>query len=187
MDIDLGNLGEKTEALRRADECRELFIEAWAMAYRALDALELATASAEKAHQLDNVADAETTSIYFQIGNLRRSMSALSSFLSGSGKVAYRLRASNPTFNGAHGERMYGVHQETDYCRTEQCAIHNPSDHIMRDWEMLWRGSLGIFTRLCPHGIEHPDPDCIAYAKHLYGSKHTLDLHDCDGCCHGQE
>lgn len=59
-------------------------------------------------------------------------------------------------------------------CAGEICSIHNPSDHHMRDWPQLWRPDRRITERICPHGIGHPDPDCI----------YVMDgVHGCDGCC----
>jgi hypothetical protein len=57
-------------------------------------------------------------------------------------------------------------------CEGEHCVIHNPSDHHMRSWPLIWRGDRKMFERVCEHGIGHPDPD------------HPFDkTHGCDGCC----
>lgn len=78
------------------------------------------------------------------------------------------------------------------------CCIHQPSDHHMRDWPMLWRADTGVMERTCPHGVGHPDPDHMAYAKSLTPAWHTVcegpelceyphlewqGVHGCDGCC----
>lgn len=61
------------------------------------------------------------------------------------------------------------------------CPIHNPSDHHMRGWEVVWRADRGILERLCPHGIGHPDPDQFPYwdAAGMEGEA----VHGCDLCC----
>lgn len=86
------------------------------------------------------------------------------------------------------------------------CCIHEPSDHHMRDWPMLWRADTGVMERTCPHGVGHPDPDHMAYVRSLtpkhecenswgYWSNDEKDgecpyphfewqgTHSCDGCC----
>lgn len=64
----------------------------------------------------------------------------------------------------------------------QRCALHNPTDHHMRDWPVNFRvDKCGLMERHCPHGIGHPDPDSI----HFY-SRHDMDylgVHGCDGCC----
>ena len=57
-------------------------------------------------------------------------------------------------------------------CISGYCIIHNPSDHHMRDWQLIWRNHRG-FERICPCGVGHPDPD---------DSIHDGD-HGCCGCC----
>ena len=66
------------------------------------------------------------------------------------------------------------AHTEAD-CIVQPCPIHAPSDHHMVDWPQHWRGDRGIIERICPHGIGHPDPDCIDG----WGGG----VHGCDGCC----
>lgn len=62
-------------------------------------------------------------------------------------------------------------------CAGQACVIHNPSDHHMRSWPLVWRGKM---ERICPHGIGHPDPDESAYLKSMgYGGG----VHGCDRCC----
>jgi hypothetical protein len=69
---------------------------------------------------------------------------------------------------------------DKDICQGNFCVIHNPSDHIMKDFPTHWRGDRGIMERICPHGIGHPDPDDLAFR-----AKHGDDdgVHGCDGCC----
>lgn len=70
------------------------------------------------------------------------------------------------------GQVLVGVHQPDECCK-ERCAIHNQSDHHMKDWEQNWRPDKRMIERICPHGIGHPDPDDPA----------TDRTHGCDGCC----
>ena len=63
-------------------------------------------------------------------------------------------------------------------CKGDHCAIHNPSDHHMRDWKLIWRNDRGCFERLCPeHGVGHPDPDDLNHDG----------IHGCCGCCHSKK
>lgn len=63
-----------------------------------------------------------------------------------------------------------------------RCPLHKPSGHHMRDWPLVWRGDKGIFERMCPHGIGHPDPDSIRRAVEYNEDLHA-GVHGCDGCC----
>jgi len=69
-----------------------------------------------------------------------------------------------------------------DKCSGEHCCIHNPSDHHMSDWPMVWRSDKGVMERICPHGVGHPDPDDVAHGKRI-GRDDALNIHGCDGCC----
>lgn len=71
-------------------------------------------------------------------------------------------------------------------CELEHCPIHNPSDHCMVDLPLLWRQDVGIFERVCQHGIGHPDPDTLEYIKRMRGELgfRAASVHGCDGCCH---
>ena len=77
----------------------------------------------------------------------------------------------------------------------EHCAVHNPSDHHMRDWPQHFRDPAieaatfglhpGLMERICPHGVGHPDPDHMAfYRKHHSPEEVSAEgMHGCDGCC----
>jgi hypothetical protein len=43
------------------------------------------------------------------------------------------------------------------------CCIHNPSNHHMVTWPMNWRSDRRIMERMCIHGVNHRDPDDLAY------------------------
>lgn len=77
-----------------------------------------------------------------------------------------------------------GVHRPTQ-CEGHPCAIHSPSDHLMRAWPQYWREDRGMMERICPHGIGHPDPDYISYVERVMSSEDAwaAGVHGCDGCC----
>lgn len=52
----------------------------------------------------------------------------------------------------------------------------------MREWPLHWRSDRGIFERICPHGIGHPDPDCMRFYLE-YHEDISAGVHGCDGCC----
>jgi hypothetical protein len=72
-----------------------------------------------------------------------------------------------------------------DKCHGRVCAVHNPTDHHMRDWPMLWRSDRALLERVCCHGIGHPDPDHLTYLRDMYGVDHAQceSIHGCCGCC----
>lgn len=95
-----------------------------------------------------------------------------------------KVAATDPEFGAYEGINNLRVHNRK-YCEGEFCTIHNPSDHRMKDWPMIWRGDRGIMERTCPHGIGHPDPDDSDYRKRRDGDSGNYDsgIHGCDGCC----
>lgn len=84
------------------------------------------------------------------------------------------------------GEALFGglilvnMHS-AEACAGRPCTVHNRSEHHMRDWCLLWRNDRGMFERVCPHGIGHPDPDQREYWDET--SQWGMDVHGCDGCC----
>lgn len=79
-----------------------------------------------------------------------------------------------------NGDMLLNVHS-VEEC-VGACPMHKPSDHHMRDWPLDWRGDKGIFERLCPHRIGHPDPDSERHALE-YDELVGVGVHGCDGCC----
>lgn len=79
------------------------------------------------------------------------------------------------------------VHAKENCVEGQQCVIHNPSNHPMRDFPTHWRPDRQLMERICPHGIGHPDPDDIAYKVSVMGEKRAFyeSIHGCDGCCNG--
>lgn len=78
------------------------------------------------------------------------------------------------------GVKLHDVHA-MDNCAGRPCVIHAPSDHHMRGWRLNWRNDRGIFERICPHGIGHPDPDQFDYWRERDAMGEAV--HGCDGCC----
>lgn len=75
---------------------------------------------------------------------------------------------------------LIGVHDRDAGC-DKACVIHNPTDHHMRHWNLHWRSDRGIFERICPHGVGHPDPDQFGFWKRT--NQDYQSVHGCDGCC----
>jgi hypothetical protein len=96
------------------------------------------------------------------------------------------------------------VHNKED-CAGEFCVIHNPSNHIMKDWPTHWRDDRLIMERMCKCGVGHPDPDDLAFKKALAIKQYSIRLpeaskcipmdefgydtgvHGCCGCCTGKK
>lgn len=76
------------------------------------------------------------------------------------------------------GQRLW-VHDEKK-CVGDSCCIHRPSKHHMRGWAINYRSEYNHMERLCSHGVGHPDPDSVEFAKR-FGK--DLSVHGCDGCC----
>lgn len=99
------------------------------------------------------------------------------------------------TFTLVGGQEITNVHPETMYCREVGCAVHNPSDHHMKDWPQNFRDPRvealtfgmhpGLMERICPCGVGHPDPDHMRWyaLTHDADSTEAEGIHGCDGCC----
>lgn len=79
-----------------------------------------------------------------------------------------------------HGRKIGGVHFRNE-CGGDNCVLHNPSDHHMRDWYLHFRADRSIFERICEHGTGHPDPDQLDYWQKT--GQEWQERHGCDGCC----
>ena len=77
------------------------------------------------------------------------------------------------------GQKLINVHDRSE-CKGS-CPIHKPSDHHMKDWPLHWRDDRGIFERICPCGVGHPDPDDMAYRQSI--GLDSKGIHGCCGCC----
>jgi len=79
------------------------------------------------------------------------------------------------------GQTVYVVHTP-EHCEGRPCAIHNPSDHNMRDFPTHFRFDRYLMERICPHGVGHPDPDDLAWQLKTFPER-APGIHGCDGCC----
>jgi hypothetical protein len=88
------------------------------------------------------------------------------------------------TYTTGTGQKLY-IHKATKECFEFNCVIHNPSNHVMKDFPTHWRADRGLMERICPHGVGHPDPDDLAfkYRKHGKIKMKYEAVHGCDGCC----
>lgn len=66
-------------------------------------------------------------------------------------------------------------------CSGRACTVHNPTEHRMRGWPLVWRDDRGLFERICPHSCGHPDPDQRDYWREA--GQEWQGTHGCDGCC----
>jgi hypothetical protein len=80
--------------------------------------------------------------------------------------------------------RLLWVHMEQEDC-SPTCVIHNPSNHVMREFPTHWRADRGLMERICEHGIGHPDPDHLMYTQRIKNLETRIveSVHGCDGCC----
>lgn len=82
------------------------------------------------------------------------------------------------TLIGDDGTLLTNVH-DPEKCAGETCVVHNPTKHYMSDWDLHWYSELGVFVRICEHGLGHPDPDQDAYIQRI-----GIPRHICCGCCY---
>ena len=60
---------------------------------------------------------------------------------------------------------VWKVHKSS-LCEGTYCAIHNPSDHSLKNAPIAVRSDAfkhGLVERFCEHGIGHSDPDSVAF------------------------
>ena len=88
------------------------------------------------------------------------------------------------TFTDSFGTLLVNIHPQSDDCLKYGCVVHNPSDHVMKDWPLYWRGDRYLFERICKHGTGHPCPDHISFLRRVAGDKYaeTESIHGCCGC-----
>jgi len=82
------------------------------------------------------------------------------------------------------GTILVNVHT-AQQCSPGHCCLHNPSNHHMATWPGRWDGVFKQMWRQCDHGLEHPDPDDLAFLRIRWGAAEAAVgfLHHCDGCC----
>ncbi|MBF6085175.1 hypothetical protein IU485_27765 [Nocardia cyriacigeorgica] len=76
--------------------------------------------------------------------------------------------------------QLVGVHPPAA-CEGRACPMHNPTDHHMRDWPVIWRPDRAILERICHHAVGHPDPDQFEYWDRT--GQPWQSVHGCCGCC----
>lgn len=111
----------------------------------------------------------------------------------------YRLNGNMNRFlvdgQVVNGEREFGprelrhIHDVTacgNWARMgkNHCVIHDPSDHGMREWPLIWNKDRSQMFRLCPHLLEHPDPDDVDYWV-ASGDQGAVDHECCRKCFPG--
>lgn len=94
--------------------------------------------------------------------------------------MAKRLRNGNWELEHS-GVVLTNVHPKSQSCVDEPCSIHNLTEHSMREFPQHFRMDNGLMERTCPHGIGHPDPDCLPFFR-ARGMDY-MEVHGCDGCC----
>ena len=94
----------------------------------------------------------------------------------------YLIGAATDPFLGTHqGVAVRESVHPTTACAGRHCGIHNPSDHHMRSWPLVWRGDKGVMERTCPHGVGHPDADDAAYPVSV--GREAWTNRACEGRC----
>jgi hypothetical protein len=81
----------------------------------------------------------------------------------------------------AGGRTLTGVHTP-ERCAGDTCAIHAVTRHPLSEWPQEFDPVAHSISRVCEHGIMHPDPDEAPWRRALGRSE----IHDCDGCCKEQ-
>lgn len=107
--------------------------------------------------------------------NVREILTAIISIGKKEKKNNYPYSKSLEPYTSGTGQKMM-VHNK-GVCFGPNCVIHNPSNHIMKDFPTYWRSDRSLMERICIHSVGHPDPDGIR-------SK-SDGIHGCDGCCFG--
>jgi hypothetical protein len=97
-------------------------------------------------------------------------------------KVRQRKSWTHDKFTDDAGV-TWNVHKRV-VCTGTYCAIHNPSDHPLKDARIVLRMDgfqYGLAERFCGHGTGHSDPDSVAFFDAI--GKPGMGSHGCDGCC----
>lgn len=87
----------------------------------------------------------------------------------------------------AYLHELVNVHTE-DQCAGPHCAIHNPSDHPLKEATLWFRVRAGILIteRICECGIGHPDKNWLEFLLLRGESVAEVEaqaVHGCCGCC----
>lgn len=111
--------------------------------------------------------------------------------------VAEQAPSQGETTTDADGVAF--MHHANGQCDGAHCPLHSPSEHHMKGWPVVFdRDRKPLISRRCPHGLDHPDPDSLAYILGLHaddprlatltpdewtGLRATWERHHCDACC----
>lgn len=101
--------------------------------------------------------------------------------------VGYEVQQETPAPEGEVSKIGGGWlkhHSLEDCSNTVPCCIHDPSDHPMKDFPLVWRDDQSAMERRCPHDIGHPDPDDLMYKLLIEGNPDIDGVH---GCCQGTD
>lgn len=103
------------------------------------------------------------------------------------GKPTATLTPSS-TYQLVGGQIIHNVHPLA-HCLGRPCCVHHPTPHHMSTWPQNYRDDSGAMERVCPHGVGHPDPDHLAWVKHMTNAQVARwhGVHGCDGCCTNTE
>ena len=84
----------------------------------------------------------------------------------------------------AYLHELVNVHTE-DQCAGPHCAIHNPSDHPLKDAPLWFRARAGILIteRICECEIGHPDFDWLDFLRIRGMSEEDVATEAVHGCC----
>ncbi len=74
----------------------------------------------------------------------------------------------DPTTNQPEVLPKRRVHQEKPSCFTDNCAIHAPSNHLLKNSLQGWNDQLMMLIRKCDCDIWHPDHDSYNYIKRVH-------------------
>ena len=97
------------------------------------------------------------------------------------------VHCAEPVWGAQIGKHDLMVH-EAGTCEGQNCCIHNPSDHPLKNAELNWRSDRRIMERLCPNcGCGHPDPDDLWFRINIKGEDpEYAGVHGCCGACFGE-
>lgn len=75
----------------------------------------------------------------------------------------FECEATEPIFGINIGMVTLSNVHDNGKCLGEYCVIHNPSNHHMEQWPLVWRSDKMAMERTCSHGVGHPDPDDLGF------------------------
>jgi hypothetical protein len=75
------------------------------------------------------------------------------------------------------GQVIRNVHLP-EACAGMPCTVHGPTEHKLAHMPLLWRDDRGLFERVCPCGVGHPDPD-----QRAHWSRTGRIAEQIHGCC----